>query len=156
MLSIRAFPTSLIRRLRALRAGRGERSARRGESGQGLAEMAIVLPFFLVLIVGVVEVANGLNAYMTVVNSARDGARLASRGGASDAAVQNLVVQETGRLRDAIDPNADVDVVYAKVDGVDAVKVTVCNDYTLLLGVPLVMDDNFRMCSTTAMRVYPE
>jgi Flp pilus assembly protein TadG len=115
--------------------------------------MAIVLPFFLVLVVGVIEVANGLNAYMTVVNSARDGARLASKGNASDDAVRNLVISETDRLRDDIDAS-DIDVVYTTVDGVEAVKVTVCNEHTLLLGVPLVMDDNYRMCSTTAMRVY--
>jgi Flp pilus assembly protein TadG len=123
------------------------------ERGQSLAEVAMLLPFFLVLIVGVIEIANGLNAYMTVVNTARDGARLASKGAASDDAVRSLVISESGRLRDDIDDD-DIDVVYTTVDGVDAVKVTVCNDHTLLLGIPLIMEDNYRMCSTTAMRVY--
>jgi hypothetical protein len=123
------------------------------ERGQSLAEIAMLLPFFLLLIVGIIEIANGLNAYMTVVNTARDGARLASKGAASDDAVRSLVVSEGGRLRDDID-SEDVEVVYTKVDGVDAVKVTVCNDHSLLLGIPLLMEDSYRMCSTTAMRVY--
>jgi hypothetical protein len=125
---------------------------RRGESGQSLVEISMLLPLFLVLIVGVVEVANGLNTYITVVNSARDGARLASKGNATDDAVKNLVVAETDRLQDDVDPN-DVDVDYVQVDGVDAVRVTVCKDHGLLLGVPLVMPDTLRMCSSTAMRV---
>ena len=119
-------------------------------------EMAILLPLLLVLVVGVVEVASGINTYITVVNSARDGARLASKGAADDAAIRTLVVAETDRLRDPINASSDVTIDRTTVDGVDAVKVTVCNDHTLLLGVPLVMADDFRMCSTTAMRVYEE
>jgi Flp pilus assembly protein TadG len=131
------------------------RLARRAESGQSLMEMAILLPLLLVLVVGVVEVASGINTYITVVNSARDGARLASKGAANDAAITSLVLSETDRLRDPV-ANGDVTVSRTTVDGVDAVKVTVCNDHTLLLDVPLVMPDNFRMCSTTAMRVFSD
>jgi Flp pilus assembly protein TadG len=137
------------------RARRQPRS-RRAESGQSLVEMAILLPVLLVLVVGVVEVANGINTYITIVNSARDGARLASKGAANDAAIKSLVMAETDRLRDPLNSNGDITVNRTLVDGVDAVKVTVCNDHTLLLGVPLIMQDNFRMCSTTAMRVFVE
>jgi Flp pilus assembly protein TadG len=118
--------------------------------------MAILLPLLLVLVVGVVEVANGINAYITVVNSARDGARLASKGAADDAAIRTLVLAETDRLRDPIDAASDIKIDRTTVDGVSAVKVTVCNDHSLLLGVPLVMQDNYRMCSTTAMRVFED
>ncbi len=142
---------------RALRDPRARRRpTRRAESGQSLVEMAILLPVLLVLVVGVVEVANGINTYITIVNSARDGARLASKGAASDAAIKSLVIAETDRLRDPVQSNNDITVDRTLVDGVDAVKVTVCNDHTLLLGVPLIMQDNFRMCSTTAMRIFVE
>jgi Flp pilus assembly protein TadG len=152
----------LITAALALRTGRVSRHAPRGrrvrrtESGQGLMEMAILLPLLLVLVVGVVEVANGINAYITVVNSARDGARLASKGAADDAAIRTLVLAETDRLRDPIDANGDITIDRTLVDGVSAVKVTVCSDHSLLLGVPLVMKDNYRMCSTTAMRVFED
>jgi hypothetical protein len=125
------------------------------ERGQGLVELSLLLPLFLVIAIGVIEVGNGINSYMTVVNSARDGARLGSKGAASDSDIKNLIVTETDRLRDDVDPNSDITVQHLQVDGVDAVKVTVCNDHTLLLDVPLLMPDNFRMCSTTVMRELP-
>lgn len=127
----------------------------RTESGQTLAETALLLPFFLILILGVIEVTNAMNAYVTIVSSARDGARLGSKGLATDAEITNLVIVETDRLRDPVDPLNDVTVTRAPVDGVNAVTVRVCQDYTLLLRVRIVMPDNFRMCSATSMRAFP-
>jgi hypothetical protein len=130
------------------------RSGRRGlrERGQALAESAIIIPIFLVLIVGVIEVTNAMNAYVTIVSSARDGARLGSKGLATDAEIKNLVVTETDRLRDPINPATDITVTHPTIDGVEAVRVEVCHDYTLLLGIDLILPDTFRMCSTTSMR----
>jgi Flp pilus assembly protein TadG len=53
---------------------------RRGERGQSLVELALTLPVLLLLLVGVVEVGNGLNAYLTVVDAAREGARYGITG----------------------------------------------------------------------------
>ena len=125
------------------------------ERGQALAETALLLPFFLILIVGVIEVTNAMNAYVTIVSSARDGARLGSKGLATDTEIKNLVVVETDRLRDPVDPLTDITVTRAPVDGVNAVTVEVCQDYTPMLGVRLVMPDSFRMCSATSMRAFP-
>ncbi len=143
-----SFPVA--RRSRHARRGVRERGSVR-ERGQALAESAIILPIFLILIVGVIEVTNAMNAYVTIVSSARDGARLGSKGLASDAEIKNLVLTETDRLRDPL-PTGDITVTHVTIDGVDAVRVEVCHDYTLLLGVDLVMPDTFRMCSTTSMR----
>jgi Flp pilus assembly protein TadG len=126
----------------------------RRERGQGLVETAVLLPFFLLFIVGVIEVTNAMNTYVTLISSARDGARLGSKGLATDDEIKSLVVIETARLRDA--PSlADVTVVHTTIDGEDAIRVTVCTDYTLLLSVPIVMPDNFTMCSSTSMREFP-
>lgn len=127
----------------------------KGERGQGMAETAMLLPLFLVLVVGVIEITSAMNAYLTVVSSARDGARLGSKGLATDDEIKALVVTETRRLRDPVDPLTDIAVSHVIVDGDDAVRVDVCNDYSLLLGVPLVMPDAVRMCSTTTMREFP-
>jgi len=102
---------------------------------------------------GIIEVANALNTRITVVNAARDGARLGSKGLATDDDIASLVVMEADRLRDPIDPNADVTIGHSDVDGVEAVSVEVCNDHSLLLGVPLVLPEELRMCSRTVMRV---
>jgi Flp pilus assembly protein TadG len=114
--------------------------------------MAVMLPIFLVMIVGVIEVTNAMNAYVTIVSTARDGARLGSKGLATDDEIKNLVVVETDRLRNPIDPINDITVDHADVNGVDAVTVTVCNDYEPLLDVPLVIPDPIRICSKTSMR----
>ena len=124
------------------------------ERGQALAESAMILPVFLLLIVGVIEVTNAMNAYVTIVSSARDGARLGSKGLASDSEIKNLIVTETERLRVPVDPTNDITVTHTQVDGVDAVRVEVCNDHQAMLGIPLVIPDTFRMCSTTSMREF--
>jgi Flp pilus assembly protein TadG len=115
----------------------------------------MILPLFMVLIVGVVEVTNAMNAYVTVVSSARDGARLGSKGLATDDEIKSLVVTETDRLKDAVDPVNDITVQHTSLAGEDALRVTVCNDYTPLLGIPIVMPSGFRMCSSTMMREFP-
>ncbi len=126
-----------------------------GERAQALAESALILPVCLVLLVGIVEVTNAMNAYVTIVSSARDGARLGSKGLATDPEIKSLVVMETDRLRTAVDPVNDITVTHTTVDGVNAVRVNVCNDHQPLLGVPLIMPATFRMCSKTTMRKFP-
>jgi hypothetical protein len=139
---------SLIRALRTRAHGR--------QSGQSMVELGLLLPLFLVLAIGVIEVASAINTHVTVINSARDGARLASRGLVGDDEIKSLVVVESERLRDPIDPSSDIDIDRFDYDGVDAVSVQVCNDHSLLLNVPLVMPDTFRMCSATVMRMGSE
>lgn len=124
------------------------------ERGQSLVETAMLLPALLIIIIGIVEVADAFNAYVTLVDSARDGARLGSKGLASDDDIENLIITETGRLRDPV-AAGDIDVDHVQVDGVDAISVEVCNDRTLILRVPWVLPEEFRMCSRTVMRVFP-
>lgn len=53
----------------------------KGEHGQALAEMALVLPLFLLLLFGVIEMGRVGYAYITVSNAAREGGRVATIGG---------------------------------------------------------------------------
>jgi Flp pilus assembly protein TadG len=62
----------------------GGRVRRRSERGQSLVELALMLPVILFLLVGVVEVGNALNAYLTLVDGARDGARWLQRAASDD------------------------------------------------------------------------
>ena len=94
-----------------------------------------------------------MNSYVTIVDAARDGARLGSKNLATEDEIRGLITLETNRLRDDIDPASDVTIDYLEVDGEDAVRVEVCNDRSLILSMPIVMPDSFRMCSTTTMRV---
>lgn len=63
-----------------LQAARARRQGARGESrnrGQSLVEFALVLPLFLVLFIGVIDLGLGVFAYNSITNAAREGARLA-------------------------------------------------------------------------------
>jgi TadE-like protein len=130
---------------------RRKNSRGRGERGQSLVELALTLPVLLLLLVGLVEVGNALNAYITVVDAGRDGARLGSKGGASDDEIKNLVVTEMGRLPDGVDPATDITVERDVVPDSPSIRVKVCYDHSLILGVPLVTPDPLRICSTTTM-----
>lgn len=126
-----------------------------GERGQSAAELGMLLPMLLLIVVGIVEVAGSMNTYLTLVNAARDGARLGSKGLATDAEIRNLVVKETARLRDPVDPMADVMVQRWQLNGEDSITVEVCNDRSLILRIPIVLPDTFRLCSDTTMRIFP-
>ena len=54
---------------------------RKGEHGQALVEMALVLPLFLLLLFGVIEMGRIGHAYITVSNAAGAGGRMATIGG---------------------------------------------------------------------------
>ena len=49
----------------------------RDRKGQALAEMAIVLPVLLLLVFGIIEMANAWRTFQVVVNGTREGARVA-------------------------------------------------------------------------------
>ena len=146
-----------MRRIRGVMAAWGPalvRRLRRREEGQSLVELSFLLPFFLVIVIGVVEVVDSMNAYVTITDAARDAARLGSKNLATDAQMQALAVTEGARLRNPVQTSG-VTVTHTTVDSVEAVNVRVCTTRTLLLSVPLVMPDNFQMCSETTMRVLP-
>ena len=129
------------------------RQLRQGERGQSIVELGFVLPFLLVIVFGVVEVADSMNSYVTLVDAARDGARLGSKNLATDDQIKNLIGVETARLRDDVNPASDIIIQHTTFDGVNAIRVEVCNNRTLIMSIPLVMPDTFRMCSKTTMRI---
>ena len=122
-----------------------------GEKGQSLVEFAILLPVLIMLLVGIVEIGWGLNSYLTVVDSARDGARLGSKGSATDAEITALVVREAERLDGGVLPS-NISIVRATAaDGSTSIDVEVCYDHALIMGVPFVIPDPLSMCSSTTM-----
>lgn len=54
-----------------------------GARGQGLAEFALVLPIFMVLLIGMVDLGRAIWANNSVANAAREAARFASVHGGS-------------------------------------------------------------------------
>ena len=46
------------------------------ERGQGMVEFVLVLPIFLLLVFAIIDFGMGFHAWLTVTNSAREGARI--------------------------------------------------------------------------------
>jgi hypothetical protein len=63
------------------------RRVRGTRKGQALVEFVLVLPFLLLLLVGLVELGYGFYDYMVMANANREGVRLGSRGRFEDEAV---------------------------------------------------------------------
>jgi hypothetical protein len=89
---------------------------RRLQKGQSLVEFVLFAPVLLVLIAGVVEVGAVLNTKLTVVNSAREGARFGVVG-ASDEDITSSTQIATSNLFNYKDENANIYVIHAKTGG---------------------------------------
>lgn len=57
------------------RRGAGWRKALAGSRGQSLAELAILLPVWLLLVIGMMDLGRAFHAYISIQNAAREGAR---------------------------------------------------------------------------------
>ncbi len=95
--------------------------------GQTLVEFALVIPWLILLVVGVMEFGLILNQYMVVAEAAREGARSAALGG-DDATV-------TGVVKGAV-PSPGMDSNQIKVTVVPATR-TRGNSVTVTVTYPL-------------------
>jgi Flp pilus assembly protein TadG len=57
-------------------AGSRKRRLRLSSGGQTIVEFALIVPIFLVILFAIVDFSMALNAWLTVTNSAREGARV--------------------------------------------------------------------------------
>ncbi len=152
------------RRLRPIEPGSLIRPAKRrgrGERGQSMVELALTAPILIMLLLALVELGNGMNSYLTVLASARDGARLGAQGAASDSDMVYLVMLETERLSGTMPSScspesAGVCITHLTNPGPRSVRVEVCYDHPLIIGIPLVLSGPLKMCSKTTMRVLGE
>lgn len=101
------------------------------ERGQSLAEFALVAPIFLMLVFAIVDFGMGFHAWITVTNSAREGARLG--------AVQADSTQIEDRVRDTSSTldQARLTVAITNAQGDPGESVVVDVDYEYDLITPL-------------------
>ncbi len=103
-----------------------------GEKGQALVEFALLIPIFLILLFAIVDFGMGFHSWITVTNSAREGARL----GAVSATQQDIIdrVYQTSDL-----PNEDINmtVTVTNAQGQPGGSVVVQVDYDYDLITPL-------------------
>jgi Flp pilus assembly protein TadG len=131
------------------------RGTRSRECGQSLAEISILLPLLLIIVMVIVVGGDMFNAYLTVINAGRDGARVASQGG-SDAEIRATVASDAERLRGAFDSATGVAITTDDVQ--DSVRVQVCYDHPHIIEMPFItaiLDNPAHMCSATEMPLSP-
>lgn len=139
--------------------GTGRRTARgRRRQGQSLVEFAVVLPVFLLVLAGIVDFGLGLYSQMTVINAAREGARLGVVDPKDTAGITARVDAMAGGLDKSqlvINVNckkpSGSGVACSVAEEGDSVVVEV--DYTYRLIWPLALGNSLGLSSTVQMRI---
>lgn len=100
-----------------------------------MVEFVLVLPIFLVLVFAIIDFGMGFHAWLTVTNSAREGARLGSVR-----ASQAQIVQRVQDTADSLDPsNMSVTITNAQGSPGQSVVVDVDYEYTLITPLSNIM-----------------
>lgn len=136
----------------------GEKSRHRGQRGQALVEFALVIPLFLILVLGIVDFGLGLRAWISITNSAREGARVGAVRGNCDAIIEQ-VMDTSGGLVTA-DDQVTISPSDCDTNAGDSVSVTVDYEYNFVtpLGGMLSLigggiPSSVSISSTSVMRV---
>jgi len=98
------------------------------EDGQSLVEFALVVPIFLLVLFAIVDFGMAFHAWITVTNSAREGARYGAVRATSPQIVQR--VRDTAESLDQA--NLTVSVTNAEGQPGESVVVDVSYDYSLM------------------------
>jgi len=106
----------------------------KGEKGQALVEFALLVPIFLILLFAIVDFGMGFYSWITVTNSAREGARIGAVL-ASEDDIRDRVFDTAGLPNE--DTNLFVNVENAYPDGQPGESVVVKVDYRFDLITPL-------------------
>ncbi len=106
----------------------------KNQKGQALVEFTIVLPILMLLIMGIFQFGMMLNAYITIGNAAREGAR-AGIIGSSDAEIQNLIISTSPSLEPE---NLAASIIPSETNRISGGTLTVNVTYNYKLTVPII------------------
>lgn len=125
----------------------------KNDKGQSLVEFAILLPVLLLLLMGILEFGLILNSYLTINNSAREGARLGIVSGS------NI---EINSLINNISPNLDKTKLIINITPLeegsrksgDTIKVEVIYNYQVIIPIiSNILNDVVELKAQTSMRI---
>ena len=111
------------------------------ERGQAMVEFALLLPLFLAVLFLIIDFGVGINRWVIVTNSTREGARIGAVG-ASTGDIRDRVATNSNGLLDV----TDVDVYY--LDGPDA------NTQLGDRGDPVVVESDYEYQLITPLKVF--
>lgn len=122
------------------------------EKGQSLVELALVLPFLLLILLGIIQFGFVLSGQITVTSAAREGARLAATG-ATDATVRERVLEMIESSPMLNDPEVLIDPEGNRVFG-EGITVRVEAASPLIVPLPVEPAGGiFNLASEAVMRV---
>lgn len=111
----------------------------RTERGQAAVEFALVLPFLLILIVGIIEFGRAWNEHQVITDAAREAARKAAIHQPSVTADTILNVANAALARAGINPaNATITLTDWDADANERLTVAIDLPYTFTFFGPLV------------------
>jgi len=102
----------------------------RKEKGQGLVELALILPLLLIILLGTIDFGRVFYAYVTITNASREGARYGSLHVFQDAAIEQRVIDEAANTV-TID-SSDITVSWDHPEHPNTITVTVNHDFSTL------------------------
>jgi Flp pilus assembly protein TadG len=132
------------------------RYSTRDTGGQAAVEFALVLPFLLVMLIGIVEFGRAWNQHQVITDAARESARAASLWGSTTEADVKKVATDAMAAAGIDYRRAEIDIV--NLDGAGNTPVTVSIDlrYRFTFFAPLVAwatgDEIIHLKTSFAMR----
>jgi len=150
----------MIKRIRTAR--------KRGERGQALVEFALLIPIFFILLFAIVDFGMGFHSWITVTNSAREGARLgavhpplnvASSPCFGEASLEQCIEDRVRETAGLPDQDTKMFVYITNAQGQSGESVVVKVDYGYDLITPLaglignVIGPTLNLSSTADMRL---
>lgn len=107
----------------------------RSERGTSFVELAILLPFFILLILGTVDIGRGFSSYIGLTTAAREGARWLTLNPADANGAYSRIYQEAGRVGLTSD-EVTVSILphKSRYESGDEITVAVQYDHPLLFG----------------------
>ncbi len=137
-----------IQRSRRATTSRPRAGARRHRRGQSLVEFAVVLPVFLLILSGILDFGVLLYSRMTVINSAREGARAATlMAGEPSSVIQARAADRASAAAGGL--NVTTNTTCGACRPGDFVTVTVSYDHHAFF--PLLFGSTIPMSSTVQM-----
>jgi len=107
------------------------------EQGQGLVELALVLPILLLLLFGIIEFGRVMGAGVIVTHSARDAARYGTVGATDSEIVERIRTKTAASLYDPSAPtDLQIEIFRTNVDGERDIEVNV--RYAVQLYMPII------------------
>lgn len=105
---------------------------KRREKGQSLVEFTMVFPIFLLIVFAIVDFGMGLRTWISVTNSAREGARYAAVTCATNSANVANVMTRVADTSGGIVSASNVTVTNCPGNSTESVVVAVTRNYTFV------------------------